>query len=590
MNTDQPTINPSRNDRLLHWGILGAVLLSAAMALTPNVADPDMWGHVQYGRDVLREGLPATTSYSFTAEGYPWVNHENLSEIVMAVGVDTVGPVGLLIGKCLLGLSILGLMLWKYERAKTPLIVSCLAVLLVATNFTNHWNVRPQLASFFSFALLIVLLDYCFSGWHSNWHLPWFQKNARRDSNLPLQDSHPKMRWLWLCVPLFFLWTNAHGGFIAGYAVFGLYLVCRLFELCLTKGTAGQGMMRRLVLMCFVGGLTTLINPYGPGLHQWLLMSLGSPRPEITEWHQLYSLDMHSLAFFALMATTAVTLLLSRKSLDFTQLVVMSAVTWQASMHQRHIPFLAMLFGFWVVPHLRDVWAQYFEAKETDQESPSAADDLSPAKRRMMLGALAVVYLILGVSLYPRLSTMPVPRDAYPVSAVEFIEENNLKGRLIVTYNWAQYAIAALAADGDTAVQFDGRYRTCYPQNVVDMHFDFILGLSDEYRFREEEKSNDPLARILEYNNPELVLIDRGQPHSLAIMNANRDQWSLLYQDQIAEVWGRSELFDSLESPRFLSAAQRVTTALPQTGAVNWPALPKRQTRSFPLAQIEATR
>ena len=120
------------------------------------------------------------------------------------------------------------------------------------------------------------------------------------------------------------------------------------------------------------------------------------------------------------------------------------------------------------------------------------------------------------------------------------------------------------------------------------MHFDFILGLSDEYRFREDEKNQSPLARILEYKKPELILIDRGQPHSLAIMNANQDQWSLLYQDQIAEVWGRRELYDSLESPHFLSAAQRVTTALPQTGAVNWPALPKHRARSIPLVQLEA--
>lgn len=235
---------------------------------------------------------------------------------------------------------------------------------------------------------------------------------------------------------------------------------------------------------------------------------------------------------------------------------------------------------------LRDVWAQFFEAQE-DQE---VSDDLTPVKRRLMFTGLAGVYLILGVSLYPRLSMMPVPRDTYPVSAIEFIEENHLKGRLIVTYNWAQYAIAALATDGDTAVQFDGRYRTCYPQNVVDMHFDFILGLSDEYRFREEKLNNIPLARILEYNNPELVLIDRGQPHSVAMMNENREEWSLLYQDKTAEVWGRSELFDSLDSPRFLSAAQRVTTALPQSGAVNWPAFPKGQSRSVSLVQAEGTR
>ena len=29
------------------------------------------------------------------AEGYRWINHENLAELLMALGADTVGPIGL---------------------------------------------------------------------------------------------------------------------------------------------------------------------------------------------------------------------------------------------------------------------------------------------------------------------------------------------------------------------------------------------------------------------------------------------------------------------------------------------------------------
>jgi len=68
--------------------ILSATLLTCAVALSPSIADPELWGHVQYGRDVLRDGLPAETTYSFTAEGYRWINHENLAELVLALGMD----------------------------------------------------------------------------------------------------------------------------------------------------------------------------------------------------------------------------------------------------------------------------------------------------------------------------------------------------------------------------------------------------------------------------------------------------------------------------------------------------------------------
>jgi len=39
-------------------------------------ADPDLWGHVRFGQDLLRSGrLSAVDPYSFTSDR-PWVNHE----------------------------------------------------------------------------------------------------------------------------------------------------------------------------------------------------------------------------------------------------------------------------------------------------------------------------------------------------------------------------------------------------------------------------------------------------------------------------------------------------------------------------------
>jgi hypothetical protein len=89
--------NPFDVARWLDRGIIAAVLLAAGVALSLNVADPDLWGHVQYGRDALAHGLPKTTTYSYVAEGYPWINHEIVAEYVLAIvaqrcGASTSGP------------------------------------------------------------------------------------------------------------------------------------------------------------------------------------------------------------------------------------------------------------------------------------------------------------------------------------------------------------------------------------------------------------------------------------------------------------------------------------------------------------------
>ena len=111
---------------------------------------------MQYGRDALAHGLPATTTYSYVAEGYPWINHEILAEYALAIVVDSLGSSGLLIAKCVLGLAIVGTILWRARRDGAGLIAACSLALLVAVTLGNHWSLRPQIASYVCFTLLLV--------------------------------------------------------------------------------------------------------------------------------------------------------------------------------------------------------------------------------------------------------------------------------------------------------------------------------------------------------------------------------------------------------------------------------------------------
>jgi hypothetical protein len=152
------------SSRGLERALLVVVLLASAVAISPNRADPDLWGHVAYGRDALRDGLPAASTYTFTAPGYRWINHENLAELALAISADTVGPRGMLVLKCLLGMIALGLIFLHARRQQVSLLSSCAVLLLVAVNLSYFWALRPQLASFVLYALLMTLLSWCFRG------------------------------------------------------------------------------------------------------------------------------------------------------------------------------------------------------------------------------------------------------------------------------------------------------------------------------------------------------------------------------------------------------------------------------------------
>ena len=569
----------------LRRGLVAVLLLACAVTMSSNAADPDLWGHVRYGRDALRDGLPATTTYSFTAQGYRWINHENLSELALAVVADTLGGSGLLAMKCLLGLAVTGLVIQVCRRERVGTTALCATAILVAVNLMHGWSVRPQLFSYVLFALVMAIVTWCFAGFAGHWHLPVFRRPARAGDRFHMKSDEPgpdpqvvsmrRIGWLWTAVPIFFVWTNTHGAFVAGICIFMAVLAFRAVELLVVGGRRAVPTVLHLAAVTAAAGLVTLANPYGPGLHAWLLESLGRPRPEILEWHGLSWTSRQIWPFLLLVTVWAAALLRSRKPIDATHLAVMLLVAWQASMHQRHVPFLAILFGLWMPGHVESMFARSRTA------TSSHAFDSGMSRRRRLAFALglSLATAVLGGRVCQRVGVMPVERAKYPVDAFAFMAQHNLHGRLVVTYNWAQYAIAAFGAPepmpGKSLVGFDGRFRTCYPQSTVDAHFDFILGDGPgELRHRGPDSAPFDADRVLELGRPDLVLLDRGQPHSVAVMESRSREWTLLYQDNLAQLWGRTSAYGDPRNAQFIAPADRLISNRRPTGTVAWPALP----------------
>jgi len=51
----------------------------------------------------------------------------------------------------------------------------------------------------------------------------------------------------------------------------------------------------------------------------------------------------------------------------------------------------------------------------------------------------------------------------------------------------------------------------------------------------------------------------------------------LLYQDEVAQVWGRSATYDDPGLATYIPPARRQVTDEVQIGSVNWPAMPRQQ-------------
>jgi hypothetical protein len=59
-------------------------------------------------------------------------------------------------------------------------------------------------------------------------------------------------------------------------------------------------------------------------------------------------------------------------------------------------------------------------------------------------------------------------------------------------------------------------------------------------------------------------------------MERNTDTWILLYQDSLAQLWGRRTKYADPQSPDFIAPGARIVSNQQQEGIVNWPAMPVR--------------
>ena len=560
-------------ERVARWSLVATVIW-CLIPLSPQLADSDFWGHVQYGVDTWQHGLAETSTYTYTAPGYRWINHENLSELIFAGCCLGLGSGSLLVLKAGLGAAVLLLAIRHNRHQKVSRLPIGLMCVVASVNLSFYWGVRPHFFSFAFFAFLIALTEWAFRGWSGNWH--W---RLGRPRTTPPDEALPELDWsrihrLWVLPVFMCLWANTHGGFLAGVAVCAAILGCRAIEYV---GYAPRTRWRGgcyLLAIALTSGLATLANPYGLELHRWLLHSLSVPRPEILEWHppNLWSAD--AMKIWCMLALGAVGWTFTKAGRDGTRMIVLGLVLYQSLEHQRHLPFFAILLLFWLPRHLDSLLRPL-------RETPASRTSAWPISlANLTTAGLLILCGLFGYRVATRLDRIEVPTDEYPVEAMQFMADQSLRGRMVVCGHWAQYALGVLGTRNPETmgiqVAFDGRFRTCYPQEIVDMHFDFFLGSDGSWpRYRSPNSPAADPKRILRYREPNLVLANRRQQHALQVMQQSRDEWVLLYEDSLAMLWGRRDLYDDPSKVEFLPAARRHLGVAHRTRMVAWPAAPR---------------
>lgn len=229
-------------------------LLLVIVGSSQMFRDPGTFWHLLTGERILAHGLPHEDWLSFTFAGRPWIAHQWLAELAMALLRRAGGYDALLVAAT--GALAL-LFAWGFQRLIIATVQPRWAVLLTALAVltgAGSFHVRPLLLSMLFFAWVFARL-------------------------VDVETGRARVRDLAWLLPLFIVWVNCHGAVLGGIATFAFAAIVWLGAWAVGWRSPLRDRSQAVALAALTVGvaLTPAVNPYGLELGRTWLAIAGSP-------------------------------------------------------------------------------------------------------------------------------------------------------------------------------------------------------------------------------------------------------------------------------------------------------------------------
>ena len=468
------------------------MVLSIALATADNFADPDLWMHILTGNAILRTGhIPRFDTYSYSAAGMPWRNHEWLAQVALAFFYTHLGTIGLRLLKLMCAsVTILALAIGISATRASSRILR-LTLIFTAVALAPQMQFRPQL---FTFMMLSIVMSS-------------IAIEVYRGGGL-----------LWPLIAMFALWANLHGGYMIGLAAM-IVAAAVLF----IQGLEDPGRMRsarRLGLVTLGCAGATILNPFGLGLWTGVAHSVSDPliRQIVNDWvplpdtllsmwresrPELLQYVVPILLFAGFIAAVAIA-----PGLGDAALVTVAAIFIGGAFYATRNVALAVIAL--AIPLARHATAAL---------EPRPAACHGPPRSLLAISALLIA--LLGGTFSTRLKTW----EPMPAGAVAFMERRGLHGNILNQYEWGEYLAWHLGSD--SRVFIDPRCQVLYSDRLIRQYAIFFYGL-------------DGADAVLDAPAHDFVLIG---PRTKGYEVVTKDRrWRLIYSDPTAALFARATL------------------------------------------------
>jgi hypothetical protein len=501
-----PRLLPSIGD--FAW-LLPIVFLFVRMnGVRTLLGDGDTGWHIRTGDWILAHGrVPRQDIFSFTRPGQTWYAWEWLSDVLMAWLHRVGGMQAVLLGAILLICLTFALLYRLVRRKSGSTLIAFVLTGIAAAGSSIHWLARPHL-----FTMLFLVVFYSI-----------------------LEDG--RLRLLFILPVASALWTNLHGGFLAGILLICAYAGGELIAALGARrskdrhdATSRSWRYGLAALGCIAA---SLVNPYGWHLHGQLIHFLTNPEyfQNVAEFVSISF--RHPLApFFELMlllgAATAFWSVMRRR---FGSFLLLAGFTHLALLSIRNIP----LFMIIAAPAIGFALAEWLRLLQTDTAgSPlhrvfrtinSLSERLTAADAGPhwhVVGPIAI--FILGVMMYGHAPALHFQAEydpaSFPVAALAALRDSD---RIFSSDTWGGYLV----------------YRR-YPARVfVDGRADFY-GPAFEAECAEVMGVQYNWEAVLAAHHVDTVLLAVDSPLSSALKGSRN--WQVVYDDGVAIVFRAATL------------------------------------------------